>query len=48
MKLLFFNYMGPTCPQKKCVIGRLVEENFPNVIFLQETLGYGDVIVNSL
>jgi exonuclease III len=48
MKILSFNCRGLASPAKKSSLKRLVSVNNLDIIFLQETLGVSEVVVNSL
>jgi len=45
MKILSYNCRGVEIPHKKYDLYRLVELNYPNIIFLQETMGEEAIVI---
>jgi hypothetical protein len=45
MKILSYNCRGVEIPHKKYDLYRLVKLNYPNIIFLQETMGEEAVVI---
>lgn len=44
MKILSFNCRGLACPLKRQTFERLVESSLLDIIFIQETMGKGELI----
>ena len=48
MKLMSFNYQGLAGPHKRSALKRVVILEHPDIIILQEALGLGNVVKDSM
>ena len=48
MKILSYNCQGLESPSKKLSLKHLIDNLAPDIILLQETMGYSEVVVGAL